>query len=124
MSSDIDIRAAQSLFKQIGGAIEGGAVADALEAAGLVLESSMKHTIRRMDAIDTGFMLNTVQPVVDMQSPTSGVVVVGTAADYAIYVEYGTYKMAARPFVRTTKAEYGDDAINAVYKVLKQKLKL
>lgn len=52
--------------------------------------------------VDTGAMLNSVKgEVVDS---TTAMVSVGV--NYAIYVEYGTYKMAARPFFQTALAGF------------------
>lgn len=45
--------------------------------------------------VDTGFLRSTV-----FVQKTSDDVEIGFSAEYASYVEFGTYKMAAQPFLR------------------------
>ncbi len=53
---------------------------------------------------DDVYLLPEVKPNDDMTA------IVGAAADYSVYVNYGTYKMAAQPFfdqgVETTRGEF------------------
>lgn len=100
-----------------------GALAARLQAAGPALRSKSAQLLavtgQRMEAeakknissgptraVDTGFMLGSVGVV--EQSDSAVAVAVG--ADYAAYVNYGTWKMAARPFwtyaVEAVGAEY------------------
>ena len=69
----------------------------ALEAVGLQAEGNVKREIRRLNAIDTGRLLNSITHGVDASDNTA---YVGTNVDYAPYVEYGTSKMEARPYLK------------------------
>jgi len=72
------------------------ALPPALMQGGLILEREIKQTIIAKDIIDTGNLLNSVAT-----RPCGPLTVeVGAHTDYAIYQEFGTYKMAARPYVR------------------------
>lgn len=55
------------------------------------IEAHAKQTV----PVDTGNLKNSIQA--EMESDLTAVVSVG--ADYGIYVEMGTHKMAARPFM-------------------------
>ena len=44
-----------------------------------------------------------------IENPETDAVYIGTNVEYAPYVEMGTSKMAARPFLRNAIANYGDD---------------
>lgn len=58
-------------------------------------EAHIKANIVAVDAVDTGNMLNTTQ---GHHEPGSFHGTVDTAAEYWVHVNYGTHKMAARPF--------------------------
>lgn len=71
------------------------AKADRLAAkAGARGEGLVKERIVAVGAVDTGAMLNSVN--VQNAGPGQREIVVGVA--YGPHVNYGTYKMAARPF--------------------------
>lgn len=72
-----------------------GASRQGLEAAAVVVEREAKGNIRAKDIIDTGNLLGSVShELLDDRAR------VGTNVEYGIYHEYGTYKMAARPWLR------------------------
>ena len=100
------------------------AVEKALRLVGGAAERRAKETISDMDAVDTGLLRNSITWAVAGQPANTGSyhadtgegsgsyggtapsdgsnprsVYVGTNVEYAPYVEYGTYKMRARPFL-------------------------
>ena len=100
------------------------AVRTALRVVGGQGERFAKETIRDMGAVDTGFLRNSITFALDGEEPNISEyaddageqhgeygnsapsegqgkrsVIIGTNVYYAPYVEFGTYKMAARPFL-------------------------
>lgn len=69
------------------------AIAAALEAAG----AEMEATARQIVPVDTGFLQSTIYHKVD---PNDLSLELGATADYAAYVEMGTRRMAAEPYLR------------------------
>lgn len=59
--------------------------------------------------VDTGFLK--ASGFVQIRS---GDVEIGYDAPYASFVEFGTYKMAAQPFLRPAFDEYEDEALSAI----------
>jgi len=111
------------------------AVEKALRLVGGRAERAAKETISDMGAVDTGFLRNSITYALDGESantseyqddagnqtgeyggeaPANGdgtrSVYVGTNVYYAPYVEFGTRKMDARPFlsqsIQSTKSEF------------------
>ena len=101
-----------------------------LEAIGLAAEGHAKKAIKAQDAIDTGTLLNSItyaiagyQTHVESYSGNKGggsgsysgtmdgekdsAVYIGTNVEYAPYVENGTSKMKARPFLKPAATEHG-----------------
>lgn len=64
----------------------------------------IEATAKGLAAVDTGAMMSSIQA-----QPTGQMsAVVNCGVEYGIYVEYGTYKMAAQPFmVPATEAHRG-----------------
>lgn len=77
------------------------AVARALEKIGLAAEGYAKKELTRQGAVDTGRLRNSVTHAVDVDS-----VYIGTNVEYGPYVELGTHKMAARPFLRPAAQDH------------------
>lgn len=92
-------------LNRIDQAVSGPGLKRALDAAGFVAEGIAKSIVVDKDIIDTGFLLNSIQADDPILSRTGGSVDVGVAAEYAKHHEYGTSKMAARPFMRPTLTE-------------------
>lgn len=61
-------------------------------------------------AIDTGNLIGSVH--VDEITPTQAIL--GVHAEYAEYLEFGTYKMEARPFLRPALDEHEGEIVAAV----------
>lgn len=75
-----------------------------LEALGLQAEGNAIDEITSMKAVDTGRLRGSISHAHDDEAAY-----VGTNVEYAPYVEYGTYKMPSRPFLRNAVANYSDD---------------
>jgi hypothetical protein len=93
-------------FNGAGAHAEGEAAAREIVAwATPALEAAVKESITGWPGgpiVDTGAMLNSVKGVIE-----GDIGVVSVGVDYAIYVEFGTYKMAARPFFQAAVASFG-----------------
>lgn len=113
-----------SLFKK--------AVHNGLTAVGMTAEKHAKKAITEQKAVDTGLLRNSVtyaiagyQTHVESYSNNKGTktgsysgtmdgkkdsaVYIGTNVEYAPYVENGTSKMAARPFLKPAATEHSDE---------------
>lgn len=86
------------------------AVQRALEKIGLTAEAHAKKEC----PVDTGRLRNSINHTTDEDSAY-----IGTNVEYAPYVEYGTSKTAAQPFLRPAATEHSSQ-----YKeILKNELK-
>lgn len=106
------------------------AMARGLEVIGMVAETHAKKAITRQRAVDTGRLRNSityavkkregeVYPYRDDAGETyrgrigSGIkeneVYIGTNVEYGPYVELGTSRMPARPFIRPAATEHGEE---------------
>mgnify|MGYP002801138488 FL=1 len=77
------------------------AIDRALEEIGLAAEGYAK----RACPVDTGNLRNSITHAV---ASSEDAVYVGTNVEYAPYVELGTSKMQAQPFLRPAATEHGD----------------
>lgn len=75
-----------------------------LEALGIEAEGNAVTEITELGAVDTGRLRGSITHATDQDSAY-----IGTDVEYAQYVELGTYKMAARPFLRNAITKYTDD---------------
>lgn len=80
-----------------------------LEALGIEAEGNAVTEITDLGAVDTGRLRGSITHAVDDDSA-----IVGTDVEYGVYVEMGTYKMQARPFLRNAIENYVDDYKNIV----------
>ena len=110
------------------------ATEDALKLVGGEAERYAKETISDMGAVDTGFLRNSITYAISGQSAAAGAyqddagtqhgqyagtapdeggsqlsVWIGTNVYYAPYVEMGTVKMKARPFLNTAVNAHSDE---------------
>lgn len=77
----------------------------ALEAVGLQAEADVKKTMAHYSPkpiVDSGRLMNSISHSVDESDNTA---IVGTNVEYASYVEYGTSKTKAKPFLKPTIQE-------------------
>lgn len=77
------------------------ALAAALEEVGLVAEGYAK----RLCPVDTGRLRNSITHVT---RPDDNAVYIGTNVEYGPYVEYGTLRQKAQPFLRPAATGHGD----------------
>lgn len=98
--------------------LRGEATRRATLAGAQVFEGHIKVNIQRQDLIDTGFMLNSVTA----ESTSNTEAEAGSKAEYAIYHEYGTSKMPARPYMRPAFDEGKDDALAAAASSLRRSI--
>lgn len=75
-----------------------------LEALGIEAEGNTVDEITTLGAVDTGRLRGSITHAKDDESAY-----VGTNVEYAPYVELGTYKMPARPFLKNGILNYVDD---------------
>lgn len=84
-----------------------------LPSALLAGAEAVAQSARGMCPVDTGALQGSISA---SQSGDGAVVSVG--ADYGIYVEFGTYKMAARPFLAPSLSAAEGAALAAVSEAL------
>ena len=84
----------------------------ALEAVGLKAEGYAK----RLAPVDTGRLRNSISHAVDMDEDR---VYIGTNVEYAPYVEMGTVKTAAQPFLQPAAQDHADEYMKLAEKFLK-----
>lgn len=75
-------------------------IEQALTAIGLTAESYAKQEC----PVDTGRLRNSITHAVEGDA-----VYIGTNVEYAPYVELGTSRMAARPYLRPAAENHGDE---------------
>ena len=85
-----------------------------LEALGIEAEGNAVTEITDLGAVDTGRLRGSISHATDDTSAY-----IGTNVEYGPYVELGTRKMAARPFLRNAVANYTDDYKRIVEEGLK-----
>lgn len=89
-------------------AVKGGlqsAIARALERIGLAAEGYAKD----LCPVDTGNLRNSITHTSDGKAAY-----IGTNVEYGKYVELGTVKMAAQPYLRPAAADHGETYRNIV----------
>lgn len=83
------------------------AIGDQLAAAG----QEMEATARQIVPVRTGFLQSTIYHKAD---PGELTLELGAKADYALYVEMGTRRMAAEPFIRPAWDAGGQKLLDAI----------
>ena len=81
------------------------AVGRALEMIGLQAEKHAKEALTKQGAVDTGRLRNSVTHQVISETA----VAVGTSVEYAPYIEFGTSKMNARPYIKPAVENYQNE---------------
>lgn len=92
------------------------AVERALEMIGLQAEKYAKQALTNQGAVDTGRLRNSVTHQVIMLLEA---VAVGTSVEYAPYIEFGTRKMSARPFIKPAVEDHGGVYLKIIENELK-----
>lgn len=78
--------------------------------------AEMENKMKRKAAVDTGFMRRSVNMTLHENGMTVSVM---PTAHYSVYVEYGTRKMSAQPFVRPSYHEQKQQFIKDMKRVMK-----
>lgn len=144
-ASVVDLDRVSGRLDELARAMGNDEAAKALMAGAFVLEGEVKNNVQRMQAIDTGFMLNSVystskpennydrargdaknrnadaEMLPQVQLPTAQAAVC-VGAEYAIHIEYGTARMSARPFLRQAAQTHGGEAVDAIAEAIERKL--
>ena len=81
------------------------AVVKGLHMIGLQAERYAKEELTRQGAVDTGRLRASVLNAIEGDDS----VVIGTNVEYAPYIEFGTSKMAARPYLRPAAQNHSDE---------------
>ena len=82
----------------------------ALETIGLVAEGYAK----RLCPVDTGRLRNSISHAVD-----NNAAYIGTNVDYAVYVEMGTVKTRAQPYLKPAIVDHTDQYQEIVNKAIR-----
>lgn len=98
-------------------------VEQALTAVGITAENNAKREITRAvydtpespSYVRTGRLRNSLTHSVEMNEKA---VYIGSAVEYAAYVELGTSRMRARPYLRPAVENYTDEYKNLVKQAL------
>lgn len=141
----VDLSRLSKRLDELASAMGGNEVAKALLAGAFVLEGEAKQNVQRMKAIDTGFMLNSIYSATASESgyskarseaqgrssdgemfpeykPPKAAAAVCVGAEYGMYVEYGTVRMPARPFMRRAVETASGDAVDAIGEAIDRKM--
>jgi HK97 gp10 family phage protein len=96
-----------------------GAVKKGLDAGAFVVEGRAKTIVEEKDIFEFGFLKNSIhkEDVSDTQ------VAVEVGQHYGIYHEFGTYKMAARPYLLPALEESKDEVVKVIQHHVKAALK-
>lgn len=142
----VDLSRLTSRLAELQSQLGGDEVGNALLAGAFVLEAEAKQNVERMQAVDTGFLLNSIYsttrragghddamsaaksrnaravmlPEVRLNAAEAAV---AAGAEYAVHIEYGTARMPARPFMRQAVAAKSGDAVDAIADAIDRKLR-
>lgn len=89
----------------------------ALKKCGTQAVGHTVSIITEKGVVDTGNLRNSITSRLE----DDHTVMVGTAVEYAIYNEMGTYKMPARPFLKPAMEDYKDEYVQILNDTLKGK---
>lgn len=96
MSESVKVKDNTEEFeKALQNAIERG-----LEAIGASAETHAKTNVRNFPRVDTGRLMNSIS-----HATTNKAAYIGTNVEYALYVEEGTWKMAAAHYLRNAATQ-------------------
>ena len=94
------------LLDRLSDAVRGQVVQDALLAGAYIVEGYAKTGV----PVDTGFLRSSIQTA---RGPENSAIV-AVAAEYAPYVEYGTARMGAQPYMRPAVDQHIPEITQAV----------
>ena len=116
MASDLEIKVVVDNTKLIQAAIRDG-IKDAITKACFDVEAEAKNTV----PVDTGNLKNSIQADLDNIESLEGEV--GTGVEYAAYIEYGTSKMPARPYLTPAAEKVAGSFTEVVTRLINSKMK-
>lgn len=85
------------------------AVKKALEEIGIEAETHAKEIITEKGAVDTGRLRNSITHQIGETDSKEPCVYVGTNVSYAPFVEFGTSRMKARPYLKPAVEDFRDE---------------
>lgn len=95
-----------NLLNRLDGAIRGEVVQNALLAGAYIIEGYAKIGV----PVDTGFLRGSIQSA---RGPENSAIV-AVAAEYGAYVEYGTSRMGAQPYMRPAVDQHIPEITEAI----------
>ena len=100
LTATVDTKELMAKFKKLSKVMRGNVLMEAAMEGAYFLQRRQQEVIRQKDIIDLGNLLGSIRAEPDQQSATFASAVTGTNVEYGLYHEFGTYKMAARPWMR------------------------
>ena len=116
---DVDAREAIRALQSLSKLGKGQHAQNALMQGGLILERQVKQNITSQGLIDTGKMRASVAALPDKANS----VIVAVRTYYALFHEYGTRRIKARPFLRPAWDERKKDVVKAIVNYYVQQVK-
>lgn len=115
MAIKVEVDAAEVLKKlrQLDDSVVGNGVVKAINAGGLVVEGRAKINV----PVDTGFLRSTIATDTQELTKTSAESSVYATAHYAPYVELGTIRTSAHPYLEPALNQNRAEVIEAVTRV-------
>lgn len=90
----------------------------ALMRGGMIIEADAK----RRCPVDTGRLRASLTTDVEREGKTTFVLKVGTNVEYASFVEYGTSRMAAQPFLRPAVDAKAKDVVDEIRESIREQI--
>ena len=75
---------------------------------------------KNLAPVDTGYLKNSIQMDLSRLSELVGEVAVG--AEYAVYVEFGTSRMVAQPYMTPAAEDVGASLVEVVQRLINSKI--
>lgn len=108
------MRELQAKLRRLETHISSDTLAEAAMAGAFVQQNRIQEIIREKNIVDTGQLLGSVAAHLDEVGGSRAQTSTGTSVEHGPPNEFGTWKMAARPFMRPGFDESQDDAVAAV----------
>lgn len=96
------------------------ALRDAVYAGALVIENEAKLRV----PVRTGTLRRSINTQVVFQSSTRVTARIGPNTDYAAFVEFGTVRMAARPYMRPALDSKRGEATETIRRIMADAMRL
>jgi len=88
-----------------------GAVTSHLQTAMGEIAQLVERRAKELAPVDTGTLRASIGHVVNRMGRDAITAIIGSDVEYAPYQEYGTYKMAAQPFLRPALEQSRDEIV-------------